>query len=59
MPRRFAKPEVCLPNRLDSVPVAVLAYPAAASALETRVQSTSTARPSTASAASSWKKLNS
>jgi hypothetical protein len=52
-PRRFAKPKVCLPNKLDSQPAVVLDYPAAASPWEARAQSTSTARQSTASAASS------
>jgi hypothetical protein len=59
MPRRFAEPKVCPPDRLDSPPAVVLVYPAAASAWEARAQSASTVRRSTASAASSWQKLNS
>jgi hypothetical protein len=57
-PRRFAEPRGYLPGRLDSAPVVVLAYPAAASAWEAKAQSTSTAYQSTAYAASSWQKLN-
>jgi len=58
-PRRSAEPKVCPPDKLDSPPAVVLAYPAAASVWEARAQSASTARRSTASAASSWQKINS
>jgi hypothetical protein len=57
MLRRFAEPTECLRNTLDSPLVAGHAYPVDASAGETAVQSAASARPSTASAASSWQKL--
>jgi hypothetical protein len=57
--RRFAELTICPRNTLDSRPVVVLDCLAVASAWGAKAQSVATARPSTASAASSWQKLNS
>ena len=58
-PLRFAESKGCLRNTPGSVPTVGLGCLADAAAQEAMAQSTPTARPSTASAASSWQKLNS
>jgi hypothetical protein len=59
MPRQFAESTKCLQNKLDwALPVG-RAYLFDAPGSEARVQSTSTAHPSTASADSSWQKFTS